>query len=299
MSLDTQRTSTGIGASRPPRTPAGPARGSAAAHWLRRLVRRPGLVLSWLVVAQVAGWAVAPSLFAHADPLAGDTDDPFAAPGPAHLFGTDQLGRDMFSRVVHGASETLTATLLAVAVGFVAGSVLGLGSGFLGGRADALIMRLVDVLLSIPSLLLCMTIVAALGYGTTHVALAVGIASIASFARVMRAEVIKVVRSDYVEASYGLGGGPLRVLALHVLPNSMASVLSLAALEFGTSVLAVAALGFLGYGAPPPTPEWGLAVSEGRTFLGVYPWLALIPGLVIAVVVLATNRISRSLGSRR
>jgi peptide/nickel transport system permease protein len=282
-----------------PEDPAAPARPhwrSGAARRLHRLARSPGLALSWLCVLFVAGWAVAPSLFTGSDPLAGNPDDAFVPPGLAHPFGTDQLGRDMFARVVHGASETLTATLLAVLVGFFVGSVIGLGSGFLGGRLDAAIMRLVDVLLAIPSLLLCMTIVAALGYGTVNVALAVGIASIASFARVMRADVIKVVRSDYVEATYGLGAGAWRVLLRHVLPNSVTSVLSLAALEFGTAVLAVAGLGFLGYGAPPPQPEWGLAVAEGRTFLGVYPWLALIPGLVIAVVVLATNRISRSLG---
>jgi peptide/nickel transport system permease protein len=160
-------------------------------------------------------------------------------------------------------------------------------------------MRFIDVLLSIPTLMLCMVIVAALGYSTMNVALSIGIASIASFARVMRADVLRVVHSEYVESSYGLGARRLRVLVLHVLPNSVAALLSLAALECGTAMLAVAGLGFLGYGDPPPTPEWGLAVAEGQNFLDTYPYLALIPGIVIAVVVLSTNRISRSIGKGR
>ena len=247
----------------------------------------------------VIGWAVEPHLFTHYNPLVGNPEQAFEAPSWHHLFGTDQLGRDMFARVVYGSVNTLTATLYAVLVGFAVGGTVGLVSGYIGGVADTIVMRFIDVLLSVPSLLLCLTVVAALGYGILNVALAVGIASIASFARVMRSEVLKVVQSPYVEASRGLGARWSRVLLLHVLPNSIASLLSLAALEFGTAVLAVAGLGFLGYGAPPPQPEWGLAVSEGRAFLDTYPWLALIPGAVIAIVVLASNRISTATRGRR
>ncbi|MGW8650466.1 ABC transporter permease, partial [Nocardia salmonicida] len=139
----------------------------------------------------------------------------------------------------------------------------------------------------------------ALGYGTVNIAVAVGISAVAAFARVMRSEVLKVAGTDYVEAAYGSGAGFGRVVVRHVLPNSVSAVLSLAALECGTAVLAVAALGFLGYGAPPPDPEWGLAVSEGRDFLATYPWISLLPGIVIAVVVLSTNRIGRALGEKR
>lgn len=266
---------------------------------LPRPLRSPGLLLAWVVIGLAVLSAIVPGLFSHQNPVVGDSDEAFLPPGPGHWFGTDQLGRDMFSRIVHGSSTTLTATLYAVAVAFVVGGFVGLVSGYVGGRFEGFVMRIVDVLLSVPSLLLCMVIVAALGYGTMNVALAVGIASIASFARVMRSEVIKVVRSDHVEAARGLGADWPRIVFLHVLPNAIAPLVALVALEFGTALLAVAALGFLGYGAPPPTPEWGLAVTEGRTFLATYPWLALIPGAVIAVVVLSTNRISRSFARRQ
>jgi peptide/nickel transport system permease protein len=270
-----------------------------AAYTARTAIRRPALALAWAVVIVVVLWALVPGLFTSQSPTTGNIAQAFQGPSLHHLFGTDDLGRDMFSRMVYGASHTLSATLYAVLVGFFAGGALGLVSGYVGGVVDAAVMRFIDVLLSVPTLMLCMVIVAALGYGTMNVALAVGIASIASFARVMRADVIRVAQSEYVESSYGLGATRWRVLLLHVLPNAIGSLLSLAALECGTALLAVAGLGFLGYGAPPPTPEWGLAVSEGRTFLDTYPYLALIPGAVIAVVVLSTNRISRSMGRRR
>ncbi|WP_087560668.1 ABC transporter permease [Rhodococcus sp. NCIMB 12038] len=259
----------------------------------------PGLILSWLVIVTVVLWAVVPSWFTSFSPYDGDVDASFSPPGPDHLFGTDRLGRDLLARVIFGASTTLSATLLAVLVGFVVGSIVGLLSGFVGGRTDAVVMRFVDVLLAIPALLLAMTVVTALGYGTFNVALAVGISAVAAFARVMRSEVLKVAQSDYVEAAYGSGAGFGRVVVRHVLPNSVTAVLSLAALECGSAILAVAALGFLGYGAPPPEPEWGLAVAEGRDYLATYPWISILPGVLIAVVVLATNRISKSLGDQR
>jgi peptide/nickel transport system permease protein len=274
-------------------------RAVAGARLARRTLTSPTVLVAWLIVLTAVAWACAPHLFTGHDPLASNPENAFLGPSLHHPFGTDQLGRDMYSRIVYGARHTLGATVYAVLVGFVGGGLIGLVSGYIGGWVDSVVMRFVDVLLSVPSLLLCMTIVAALGYGTMNVALAVGIASIASFARVMRSEVLKVVQSQYVEASRGIGARWPRLLVQHVLPNSIASLLSLAALEFGTALLAVAGLGFLGYGAPPPTPEWGLEVSDGRTFLATYPYLAIGPGLVIAVVVLATNRISTASRDRR
>ncbi|MFF0454458.1 ABC transporter permease [Nocardia africana] len=269
----------------------------------RRLARtartRPGLVLAWLVVLVVVGWAVAPSWFTDHTAVDGDPDSGFLPPSLDHPFGTDRLGRDLLARAIYGTSTTLTATLLAVAIGFLIGTLIGLLSGIVGGRPDAAVMRCVDVLLSIPALLLAMTMVTALGFGTVNIALAVGVSAVAAFARVMRSQVLTVAGSDFVAAAYGSGAGFVRVVVRHVLPNSIRAVLSLAALECGTAVLAVAALGFLGYGAPPPQPEWGLAVSEGRDFLATYPWIALCPGVLIAVVVLSVNRIGRALGEQR
>jgi peptide/nickel transport system permease protein len=278
---------------------SGPGLGLLVARWLLARARQPGLTVAWLVVILVVGWAVVPGMFTTASPVVGNIANAFQPPSIHHIFGTDDLGRDMYTRMVYGASHTLSATLYAVAVGFLAGGTIGLVSGYAGGAVDAVVMRFIDVLLSVPTLMLCMVLVAALGYSTMNVALSIGIASIASFARVMRADVLRVVHSEYVESSYGLGAKRLRVLVLHVLPNSIGALLSLAALECGTAMLAVAGLGFLGYGDPPPTPEWGLAVAEGQNFLDTYPYLALIPGAVIAVVVLSTNRISRSIGKSR
>ena len=258
------------------------------------MTRRPVLVLSWLVVLVVIGWAVAPSLFTAYSPYAGDTGASFAGPSAEHWFGTDRLGRDLFARSVYGAHTTLTATLLAVLIAFGIGTAAGLLAGFLGGAVDTAVMRVVDVFLAIPSLLLAMVVVSVLGYSTHNIALAVGVSSIASFARVMRSQVIAVVTQDYVRAAYGLGVRRLPVMVRHVVPNSVSSVIALAALEVGTAVLAVAALGFLGYGAPPPEPEWGLLVAEGRDYLAVHPWASILPGLALALVVLATHRISTS-----
>jgi peptide/nickel transport system permease protein len=272
--------------------PSAPTRMAA----VRRTLRRPSLVASWLVIVVVALWTVIPGAFTTGDPLHIGSGDSFAAPSLSHPVGTDQLGRDLLTRTIFGTSETVKATLLAVLLGLIVGSILGVLSGLARGLVDTVIGRLVAVLLAIPGLLLAMAVVAALGYGTTNIAIAVGVASIAPFARVMRSEVIRVASVDYVTAAYGSGAGFLRTAWNHVLPNAAPTVLALAALECGSALLAVASLGFLGFGTPPPQPEWGLAVAEGRNYLSLYPWISLLPGLIIVVVVVATNRISKSLG---
>ncbi|WP_405394118.1 ABC transporter permease [Microbispora hainanensis] len=264
------------------------------ARRLGELARQPILVASWLVVLVVIGWAVVPGLFTSYGPYTGDASASFLPPSAEHWFGTDRLGRDLFARSVYGAQTTLTATLLAVLIAFGVGTLVGLIAGFAGGIVDTAAMRVIDVFLAIPSLLLAMVVVSVLGYSTQNIALAVGISSIASFARVMRAQVLSVVTQDYVKAAYGLGVGRLGVMLRHVVPNSLSSVIALAALEIGTAVLAVASLGFLGYGAPPPQPEWGLLVAEGRDYVAVHPWASILPGAALAVVVIATHRISTS-----
>ncbi|RMI06792.1 ABC transporter permease [Cellulomonas triticagri] len=278
------------GRARRPRA-AGPAVGRAARH----LVRRPGLVLAGLVLLLVAAWATAPTLFASGDPITGVPADRLLPPSAAHLLGTDHLGRDVWTRVVHGASLSLRTTTLAVVVGLVVGSALGLLAGFLRGWVDDVVGRLVDVLLAVPSILLSLAIITALGTGPTKIAVAVGIGAIATFARVMRAEVLRTSTSVYVEAARASGSRWWTVLGRHVLPNSSGPVLALVALEFGGAVLAVSALSFLGYGTPPPTPEWGSLISGGRDYLATAWWLTTLPGLVIVAVVLSANRIARAL----
>jgi len=262
-------------------------------------LRRPTVLLSalWLVLVAVA--ALWPTLLAPGDPFLGVPLDKLQPPSAEHWFGTDQIGRDLYTRVVHGASLTLSAAAIAVGVGVVAGAALGLIAGFTGGRIDDLIMRGADVLLAIPGLLLSLAIITALGFGTVNVAIAVGAASVASVARIMRAEVLRVRSAPYVEAAHTSGNTWLRVLGRHVLPNAAGPVLVLAVLELGGAILAVSALSFLGYGAQPPLAEWGSLVAAGRDFLRYAWWLTTFPGLVIALTVLAANRLSRALDTER
>ncbi|MEN0136386.1 MAG: ABC transporter permease [Rhodococcus sp. (in: high G+C Gram-positive bacteria)] len=270
-------------------------RGRRVATWWRRNLV---LVASAAVLLGAVGFAVAPSVFASGDPLAGVPAQKLQAPSAAHWFGTDNIGRDVYTRVVHGAGLSLTATLLAVGIALVAGSLIGLLSGAIGGTLDAVLMRIVDVLLSIPALLLSLALVTALGFGTVNVAIAVGVSLIANFARVMRSEVLRVSRSLYVEAAFASGVRRHTVLRRHVLRNSYAPVVALAAVEFGMAVLAVSSLSFLGFGAVPPTPEWGSLISEGRNYLATAWWMTTLPGLVIVAVVLSAHRLGHALERR-
>lgn len=268
---------------------------SRGRYALSYLARRPGLTLAiaWMTAVVLA--AFVPSLFTSTSPLAVSTAIR-VAPSWQHLFGTDEIGRDLFSRVVYGSSLSMRASLIAILVGLVIGGPLGLVSGYVGGWVDATLMRLVDVLLAIPALLLSLAVIIVLGFGITNVAFAVGIAFIASSARVMRGEVLKVRQSAYVEAARAGGARGSRVLWRHVLPNAVDAVLVLAAMEFGSAILAVSALSFLGYGVQPPAPEWGSLVADGRDYLGTSWWLTTMPGLTIVATVLAANRISRAFG---
>ena len=295
------QTLAGLGELVDERTPV-PSDSAAPAARRSRGIRlgriRWSVVLSWGVLAVVVAWAIAPGLFTPLDPIAGDAAAALQAPSALHPFGTDATGRDMFARVVHGAVQSLSGALVAVAVGLVGGTLLGVVAGSLGGFVDDVLMRVVDVLLAIPGLLLALSFIIILGFGTVQAAIAVGIGSIASFARLSRAEVLRVRGTDYVEAAFGSGGGFWTVLRRHILPNSLTPVLALAALNFGAAILAISALGFLGYGAPPPTPEWGLMIAEGRNYIATAWWLTTLPGLVVVVVVLSANRLSAAAADR-
>jgi peptide/nickel transport system permease protein len=270
-------------------------RGERFARLWRFLRRRPGLVASVVFVALVLLAAFAPGVLAPADPNLGVPADRLQAPGGAHVLGTDYLGRDVYTRVVHGAALSLQATVIAVAVALVVGGLIGLLAGFVRGWVDEGLMRFVDVLLAIPAVLMSLALITALGYGTANVAIAVGVASVASFARVMRSETLRIRQSVYVEAARSVGTRWYVTLWRHVLPNAAGPVLVLAVLEFGLAILAVSSLSFLGYGAPPPAPEWGSLVAEGRNYMATAWWLCAMPGAAIAGTVLSVNRISRAL----
>lgn len=261
----------------------------------RFALRRPGLLLSVALLLLVVVAAFVPGLIAPGDPETGITAEKLQAPSAAHLFGTDHLGRDLFTRVVHGTALSLRTALIAVGLALAVGGLLGVTAGFLGGWVDNIVMRVVDVLMAIPSLLLSLALIAALGFGPTNVAIAVAVGSIAIFARIARSQTLRVCQATYVEAARSLGSRWHVTLRRHILPNASGPILALAVLEFGMAILAVSALSFLGYGAPRPAPEWGSLVSEGRNFLATASWLTTLPGLTIAATVLAVNRVSKAL----
>lgn len=283
----------------PPVATTGDAGAHVAPKRRRRRLPPLGLILAWAAIVLVVLWALVPGIFTGHDPISGVAAEKLQAPSLAHIFGTDALGRDLFSRIVFGAGNSLSGAFVAVTVGLVAGTAIGLIAGSVGGLIDDILMRIIDVLLSIPGLLLALTIIILLGFGTINAAIAVGVGSIAAFARLSRSEVVRVRRADYVEAAFGSGGRFGTVLIRHVLPNSLSPVIALAALQFGVAILAISTLGFLGYGAPPPTPEWGLLIAEGRNYVATSWWLTSIPGVIVVIVVLSANRISQSIGGER
>ncbi|MBZ3799541.1 ABC transporter permease [Leclercia adecarboxylata] len=260
---------------------------------------QPGLWLAYAIIAVAALAAIAPGLFTPLSPIEGIAGAQRLAPQADYWLGTDQLGRDVYTRIIYGASHSLSAALVAVAMGLFIGTAIGVIAGAFTGRVESVLMRLVDVLLAIPSLLLSLTVIILLGFGTLNAAIAVGVASIASFARLARGEVVRIRHSDYVEAAFGSGGTFWAVLWRHILPNALTAVLAFATLQFGQAILALSTLSFLGYGTPPPVPEWGLLIAEGRNYLSTAWWLTTFPGLVVIAVVLATNRISRQLSGGR
>ncbi|WP_434922550.1 ABC transporter permease [Glutamicibacter sp. PAEs-4] len=264
--------------------------------------RRRGTVLAWLAnwwmlipLAFLFTWALAPGLFTGQDPITGIPAQKFSAPSLAHPFGTDHLGRDVYARVVHGTSQTLMTAGLACLVGSVAGSLLGLAAATAGRFADSVAMRLVDVLLAVPAFLIALILVTATEPGPLSLGIGVGIASIAVFARLVRTEVLRVRSRDFVQAALMSGGRYFTVLRRHIIPHVIGPVLALLAVDLGAAILAISGLGFLGFGAPPPTPEWGLLISEGRQYLSVAWWLTTLPGLVIVLAVLLTAALGRSI----
>lgn len=261
------------------------------------------LALAVTIFSIAVAWAVAPSLFTAFDPIAIDNTRKLLPPSGEHWFGTDLLGRDMFSRIVYGARASLLGAGLAVAVAVVAGSLLGAVAGWFGGALDSLVMRVIDVVLSIPEFLLAISIVvlysATTGRaGLIPAALAVGVTSSAKFARLIRSEVLKVRTSNYVEAAVTSGATTFTILRRHVVPNSLAPTISLIAVQLGIAIIWIASLSFLGLGAQPPDPEWGLLVADGRQFIATRGWLTLYPALTIIAVVMSTNIISRHLQKR-
>ncbi|MGO1435302.1 MAG: ABC transporter permease [Canibacter sp.] len=261
------------------------------------LVRVPWIESAVLLIVLL--WALVPGWFTSQDPNQGVTGDKLLSPSFTHFFGTDHLGRDLFTRVIYGAEPTVLSALIAVSIGFVGGSLLGLIAGYVGGLADSIINGVLEVIMSIPGLLLAMIIVASFGYDTINTAIAVGVSAIATFGRLMRQEARQARSQLYVEAATVLGSRPSQTVFAHILPNSLTSVVSIAIVQFGSAILALSALAFLGYGSPPPASDWGLLVANGKDHLVGAPWLVFLPSLLIVAVVVSLSRVAGYIKERQ
>lgn len=213
----------------------------------------------------------------------------FEPPSARHIMGTDNLGRDQFSRIIFGTRTSLQIGFIAVSISMVVGSFLGAIAGFYGGKVDNAIMRLIDVLLSIPQILLAIAIASALGTGMTNLMIAVGISAIPGYARLVRGAVLSIREQEFIEAARAIGGNDMRLIMRHLLPNCMAPIIVQATLGLASAILNAAGLSFIGLGIMPPTPEWGAMLSVGRRFMRDHWHMSVFPGLAIVVVVLAFN----------
>jgi peptide/nickel transport system permease protein len=246
-----------------------------------------GVLVAWVAIAACATW-VAPH-----DPYA-TVSGARQPPTLEHWFGTDRLGRDVLSRVIFGARASLVLGFISVAIGSIIGTALGLVSGYYRGAVDMVTMRLVDAMLAFPGILLALVVIAALGPNLTNAMIAVGISSIPQYARLVRSTVLTVREEPYIEAAKAIGVPDLRILLWHVLPNAAVPLLVLSTLQFGSAISVGAGLSFLGLGAQPPTPEWGLMAAVGREVLGRAWWISTFPGLAIFTVVMASNLLGDS-----
>lgn len=219
----------------------------------------------------------------------------YSAPSWEHWFGTDDFGRDMFSRVLYGARIALGVGFAAVLVNASLGVTLGLIAGYYGGKADMIIMRLVEIWNSIPFILLALAIIAALGKGIFNIIIAVGVTGLINFSRLTRSIVLQIKEKEYVIAAKALGASDLRILYNHILPNSISSLIVLATLRIGISILVVAGLSFLGLGIQPPTAAWGTMLNRGQEYLIQAPWMSIFPGLAIIITVLSFNLLGDAL----
>ena len=262
---------------------------AARAGVARRLARQRGAMVGAVILAVLALMAVGAPRLASRDPIRTAPREALQPPGARYLLGTDQFGRDVASRVLHGARLSLTVGLIAVGIAVGLGVPIGLASGFYGGRLDVFAMRVMDVLLAFPGILLALAIVGVLSPGLGNVMIAVGLAAVPTYARLTRASVLSARELLYVEAARAMGGRDRFILVRYILPNVVAPLIVTSTLGLGTAILSAAALSFLGLGSPPPTPEWGRMLSEGRDYLREAWWISTFPGLAIMLTVLAMN----------
>lgn len=241
-------------------------------------------IILFLMLVAILGPLITPY-----DPNLSDMTKSFIAPNAQHWFGTDQLGRDILSRIIAGARISLTVGLSAVAIALTVGVIFGSIAGYFGGRLDTVIMRFMDMMLSIPSILLAIAFMAALGKGIDKAVIAIGLVSIPEYARIVRGSILSVKENDYVQAARVIGNKDSRIIFRHILPNVLSSIVVRATLGISSAVLDTSALGFLGLGVQPPAAEWGDMLGRARGFIFTAPYTLIFPGIAITITVLAFN----------
>lgn len=257
----------------------------------QRLVRNKMAMLGLFILLILAFGAIFADVIADYDTkvVAQDIANRLKGPSVEHWFGTDEFGRDIFARIVHGSRVSLVVGLVSVSVSLIIGGSLGAFAGFYGGKVDNIIMRIMDIFLAVPSILLSITIVAALGTDLIYVMLAIGISGMPNFARIVRAAVMGVKDQEFVESSRAIGASNATIIFREIIPNCLAPIIVQATLSVAGAILSTASLSFIGLGVQPPDPEWGAMLSGGRSFLRDAVHLTLFPGLAIIITVLALN----------
>ena len=250
------------------------------------------LVLALLIILAAV---FAPIVSGGVDPLKGSLADAMLPPCKEHIFGTDKMGRDIYARVIYGARASLTSTFGVVALIFLVGSTLGIIAGYFGGWIDAVIMRIADMMLAFPGLVLALAVAGIMGASIKNAIIAIVLVSWTKYARLARSLVLKIRNRDYVSAAIVTGSKTPYMLVRYMLPNALPTLVITAATDIGAMMLELAALSFLGFGAKPPTPEWGYMLNEGRTCMQTAPWLMIFPGLAIFIVVVVFNMLGDSL----
>jgi len=270
-------------------TAAAPANAKPWRRAVRRLVKRRGAMLGAVVVLFFVLVAVAAPLIAPYDPVATSWSAVRKPPSPEHWLGTDEIGRDVLSRVIFGARASLLAGVISVCISLACGVPIGLVSGYVGGFLDGLLMRITDALLACPFLILAIALAAFLGPSLTNAMIAIGVSAMPAFIRLTRAQVLNAKVEDYVEAARALGNPHRRIVLRHILPNILAPIMVQATLAIAAAIIAEASLSFLGLGQQPPAPSWGSMLNTAKNFLEQAPWMAMWPGAAIFAVVLAFN----------
>jgi len=261
-------------------------------HRNKRLIRkftRKRIIIYGTVLAVLVVLSFFAPYFAPYDPIQISMEGR-KSPNVDHIFGTDRLGRDILSRIIYGTKYSLSIGIISVSIGLIFGTTMGVLSAYYGGLVDTIIMRFIDALLAFPGILLALVVIAVLGPGLFNVMLAVGISTVPEYARLARGKVLSVMQLEYIEAVHSIGGSNIRVILKHILPNISAPITILATLQVGNAILVGSGLSFLGMGAQPPTPEWGLMTAEGRNFMSQAWWISTFPGIAILITVISINQ---------